>query len=172
MVLIDTKAMEPVNTWKRFASTALARCTDVLSRPSLNSCLRLTQRDGMRVDSATIGRWGEHLAAQWLRMQGRKVLYRNYRAPHGGEVDIVCRQKRLLTFVEVKTRTSTERGRPAEAVNRAKEKLILRGANAWLRMLDEADKIPTRCDIVEVILREGEKPQIDIIEGAFKLFDR
>ncbi|CAN5815409.1 YraN family protein [soil metagenome] len=132
----------------------------------------MTQRDGSRVDSATIGRWGEHLAAQWLRKQGRKVLYRNYRAPHGGEVDIVCRQKKLLMFVEVKTRTSTERGRPAEAVNAAKERLILRGAQAWLRMLDDPDKIPTRCDILEVILREGEKPQIDIIEGAFKVFDR
>lgn len=123
------------------------------------------------MDSATIGRWGEHLAAQWLRKHGRKVLYRNYRAPHGGEVDIVCRQKKLLTFVEVKTRTSTERGRPAQAVNAAKERLILRGAQAWLRMLDDADKITTRCDIVEVILRDGEKPQIDIIEGSFKVFD-
>lgn len=81
----------------------------------------------------------------------------------------MCRQRKLLTFVEVKTRTSTARGRPAEAVNAAKEKLILRGARSWLRMLDEADKIPTRCDIVEVILRDGEKPQIDIIEGAFKV---
>ncbi len=169
MGLSDTKVMERDSILKHFASTVLARCTDVLSRPSLSSNLRLTQHDGSRVSSATIGRWGEHLAAQWLRKHGRKILYRNYRGPHGGEVDIVCRQKKLLTFVEVKTRTSTERGRPAQAVNSAKEKLILRGAQAWLRMLEDADKIPTRCDIVEVILRDGEKPKIDIIEGAFKV---
>jgi hypothetical protein len=28
--------------------------------------------------------------------------------------------------------------------------------------------IPTRCDIVEVVLREGERPEIGIIEGAFR----
>lgn len=125
--------------------------------------------DGSRVDKDTIGAWGEHLAALWLRRHGRKIFYRNYRAPRGGEVDIVARHGKFLTFVEVKTRTSTGRGRPAEAVTPDKEQLILRGANAWLRMLDRTTSIPTRCDIVEVILRHGERPHITIIEGAFRV---
>lgn len=87
-------------------------------------------------------------------------------------MDIVCRHGKMLTFVEVKTRTSTERGRPAEAVTEAKERLVLRGAQSWLRQLDHADKIPTRCDIVEVILRDGQKPEISIIEGAFKVREK
>lgn len=119
-----------------------------------------------------IGRWGEDLAAQWLRSNGRKVLYRNYRAPGGGEVDIVCRHGKMLTFVEVKTRTFEGRERAAMAVDAAKEKLILRGARAWLRMLDETQEIPRRCDIVEVLLREGELPKVTIIEGAFKMRER
>ena len=124
------------------------------------------------MDKDTIGAWGEHLAAKWLRKHGRKVIYRNYRGPSDGEVDIVARHRKLLTFVEVKTRTSTGRGRPAEAVTADKERLILRGANAWLRMLDETPNIPTRCDIVEVILRDGEKPDITVIEGAFRVENR
>lgn len=120
------------------------------------------------MDKDTIGALGEHLAAQWLRSHGRKVLYRNYRAPGGGEVDIVARHRKTLTFVEVKTRTSTEWGRPADAVDAEKQKLILRGASAWLRMLDDAQNIPTRCDIVEVVLRDGEKPEIQVIEAAFR----
>lgn len=120
------------------------------------------------MDKDTIGAWGEHLAAQWLRRHGRKVLYCNYRAPGGGEVDIVARHRKTLTFVEVKTRTSTEWGRPADAVDAEKQKLILRGASAWLRMLDDAQNIPTRCDIVEVVLRDGEKPEIQVIEAAFR----
>lgn len=120
----------------------------------------------------TIGAWGEHLAAKWLRRHGRKVLYRNFRAPGGGEVDIVARHRKLLTFVEVKTRTSTERGRPADAVTKDKERLIIKGANAWLRMLDDSVNIPTRCDIVEVVLREGEKPEVSVIEGAFRADSR
>ena len=125
---------------------------------------------GQRVDSATIGRWGEHLAAAWLRKHGRKVLYKNYRAPQGGEVDIVCRQGKILTFVEVKTRTSTALGRPAEAVNAKKESLILRGARSWLRMLpNNGGDINVRCDVMEVILINGEKPELNVIEGAFRL---
>ena len=130
--------------------------------------MRLTKADGTRLDNATLGNWGEHLAAQWLRRHGRKVLYRNYRAGGGGEVDIVARHGAMLTFVEVKTRTSTSRGRPAEAVNKAKEQLILRGMQGWLRMLQDSQNIPRRCDIVEVILREGERPEISILEGALK----
>lgn len=130
--------------------------------------MRLTKADGTRLDNATLGIWGEHLAAQWLRKHGRKVLYRNYRAGGGGEVDIVARHGKMLTFVEVKTRTSTERGRPAQAVNKEKEKLILRGMDGWMRMLKDPQNIPRRCDIVEVVLREGERPEISILEGALK----
>ena len=43
--------------------------------------MRLTKPDGTRVGKDTIGAWGEHLAAAWLRRNGRRILYRNYRAP-------------------------------------------------------------------------------------------
>jgi putative endonuclease len=141
---------------------------DILSRPSLRTRIRLKKPDATRYDNATLGSWGEHLAAQWLRRNGRKVLYRNFRAGGGGEVDIVARHGKMLTFVEVKTRTSTARGRPAEAVNKAKEELIIRGMQGWLRMLDDSQNIPRRCDIVEVVLHEGERPVITILEGALK----
>lgn len=131
----------------------------------------MTTSKGHRVESRVIGDWGEHLAAKWLAKNGRKVLYRNYRGPKGGEVDIVCRHGDVLTFVEVKTRTSTDYGRPAAAVDSVKEKLILRGAQAWMRLLKEKESIKTRCDIVEVILSEGEKPKISVLEGAFRVAD-
>jgi len=130
----------------------------------------LKKRDGTPLDKDTIGKWGEHLAARWLRKHKRKVLYRNYRAPHGGEVDIVCRHGDTLNFVEVKTRTSTDFGRPGAAVTPEKEKLILRGARSWLKLLGDPD-VKTRCDIVEVVLREGERADIQIIEGALRIWD-
>lgn len=141
-----------------------------LTYPGLRTRIRLHRKDGTRVDNATLGLWGEHLAARWLQRHGRKVLYRNYRAPGGGEVDIVARHGPTLTFVEVKTRTSTARGRPAEAVNRAKEKLILRGAQSWLRMIRDRNStdIPRRVDIVEIVLTEGEPPSIGVLEGAIR----
>lgn len=113
-----------------------------------------------------VGRLGERIARAWLRGRGVKVLYRNFRAPGGGEVDVVAREGKVLLFVEVKTRTSEERGRPLEAVNREKQDLIRRGANEWLRLLGRRD-LPWRFDVVEVVLREGERPKVHRVEDAF-----
>jgi putative endonuclease len=115
-----------------------------------------------------LGRHGEKLAARHLRNNGHKILYRNFRAPEGGEIDIVARDKRCgqLVFVEVKTRSSEEFGRPFLAVDSEKQGLIIRGAMTWLRMLDMPD-IVFRFDVVEVITS---KPiAIRIIENAFQL---
>jgi putative endonuclease len=114
-----------------------------------------------------LGRAGETLAARYLRNHGHKILYRNFRSPHGGEVDLVCRDKRHneLVFVEVKTRSSEEFGRPLDAVDRKKRRLILRGAMTWLKMLDMPD-IVFRFDVVEVVM-PGEV--VRHIENAFWL---
>ncbi len=122
-------------------------------------------------DKDETGRRGERVAARWLWTRGCRVLYRNYRAPGGGELDVVCRDGDTLAFVEVKTRTSTAFGRPAQAVNLDKQALILRGADAWLRMLDHAADIPWRCDVVEVLLIAGQKPAVNWIRHAFHSAD-
>ncbi len=114
-----------------------------------------------------LGERGEKLAAQFLRRSGFKILYRNFRAPHGGEVDIVCRDDDTLVFVEVKTRSSEDFGSPAEAVNRDKQKLIARGAMAWLRLLDHSD-VFFRFDIVEIVIEEN-VPRFSLIKNAFEL---
>ena len=94
------------------------------------------------------------------------MLYRGFRARGGGEVDIVCRHVDTLVFVEVKTRTSLDYGRPVEAVGREKQKLIARGAFAWLRMLPETD-ILYRFDVVEVMVDSDGKARCEIVANAF-----
>lgn len=117
-----------------------------------------------------IGLIGEHMAVRYLRSRDRRVLYRNYRGPNRGEVDIVARHHDVLTFVEVKTRTSSAFGRPADAVTPDKQRLIQRGALAWLRLLGNP-KIKFRFDIMEVLLIPGELPQLHLIENAFQMPD-
>ena len=117
----------------------------------------------------SLGRRGERLAEKFLRRHGCKVLHRNFRAKGGGEVDLVLRDiaENTLVFAEVKTRTSDEGGRPADAVDFAKEALIARGARAWLRLLDRPE-VNFRFDIVEVVIGAG-KPRINVIKSAFLL---
>jgi putative endonuclease len=116
----------------------------------------------------TLGRRGEAIAAKFLRRHGHRILYKNYRAPEGGEVDIVARDKRHdeLVFIEVKTRTSEDFGAPSDAVDRKKRRLILRGAMKWLRMLD-FPAITYRFDIVEVVI--GPPLEVRHIENAFEI---
>lgn len=123
---------------------------------------------GRRLSHGEIGRLGEAVAARWLARHGRKVLYCNFRGANDGEVDIVARHRDVLTFVEVKTRTSTARGRPADAVGGDKQRLIQRGALDWLRLLGRP-RLKLRFDIAEVLLMEGEPPRVNVIENAFQL---
>jgi putative endonuclease len=120
-------------------------------------------------EAHALGRRGEDVAARQLKRDGYKVLYRNYRARGGGEVDVVCRDRKTdeLVFVEVKTRRTRDYGDPARQVDAEKQKLIARGALAWLRMLDNPD-ICFRFDIAEVVINDG-GTSVNVIQNAFSL---
>jgi putative endonuclease len=108
------------------------------------------------------------LARKFLRRNGYKILYRNFRGRSGGEIDIVARDHDTLVFVEVKARGGEEFGRPFVAVDSDKQRRIARGGLAWLRMLDEPD-ILFRFDVVEVVMTQDAKPRLELIKNAFQL---
>src|SRR4051812_49246263 len=107
-----------------------------------------------------LGVRGENLACRFLKRNRYKILYRNFRGRTGGEIDIVCREGDTLVFVEVKTRSREDFGRPLDSVDREKRRRIARGGLAWLRLLDNPD-IFFRFDVVEVIIRDGGSPHIE-----------
>jgi putative endonuclease len=53
------------------------------------------------------GRGAETIACWYLRLHGWRILARRARVP-GGEVDIVARRGRMLAFIEVKARATTD----------------------------------------------------------------
>jgi len=117
--------------------------------------------------NAWVGQRGEALAAKAVWRSGRKLLYRNYRPKRGGEVDLIYRDGDILVFAEVKTRTSGEFGGPAKAVDREKRSLIIRGASAWIKALHRPEGLLLRFDVIEVLLKDREVPQIRINEAVF-----
>ena len=100
------------------------------------------------------GRQGEDLAVGYLKKQGYRIIDRNVNTPFG-ELDIICRQKSVVVFVEVKTRSSHAFGRPYEAVGPDKQRRISRSASAWLAEKKWTDK-PARFDVISVTVREAE----------------
>jgi putative endonuclease len=121
-----------------------------------------------RAEHLERGTAGEKLACRHLRRNGYKVLYRNFRGRSGGEIDIVCRDDDTLVFVEVKTRSREDFGRPFEAIRPDQQRRISRGALAWLRMLDDPD-ILFRFDVVEILISDDAEPRIELIRNAFPL---
>lgn len=151
---------------KRFGFTALVATIVGRFSRSLNSPCCLKGTDGQARDRIWLGDYGEKVAADWLRSQGCKILARNFRGPRRGEVDIIARDHKLLLFVEVKTRRAGSKIRGLDAVGKDKQGLIERGANAWLKRLGTRD-LPWRFDVIEVNVKEGEKPKINHVRDAF-----
>jgi putative endonuclease len=89
------------------------------------------------------------------------VVARNWRCKDG-ELDLIVRAGRTFVFCEVKARTSTAFGAPAEAVTSDKQQRLRRLAARWLE--DDAPLRPTeiRFDVASVLGGE-----IDVLQGAF-----
>ena len=81
---------------------------------------------------------------------------------------MVCRDRDTLVFVEVKTRTREDFGRPLEAVHASQQRRISLGALAWLRLLGDPD-ILFRFDVVEVTMAEERELRIELVQNAFQL---
>jgi putative endonuclease len=118
----------------------------------------------MRVKDA-LGRFGEDVAARYLADAGFEILERNWRC-RDGEIDIVARDGPALVFCEVKTRSGTGFGLPADAVGRAKVARLRRLAARWLaeRRPDHAD---LRFDVVSVQRSYSAPLCVEHIKGAF-----
>ena len=85
---------------------------------------------------AALGSYGERVAVRALTDAGLQVLDRNWRC-RDGELDVIARDGDALVFCEVKTRTGTGFGHPAEAVTAVKRRRLRLLARAWLAAHDE-----------------------------------
>ncbi len=103
------------------------------------------------------GRRGEEEAVKFLRNKGYQIVERNVRSGLG-ELDIVCRFKSELIFVEVKAKVGEIWGSPEEMVNQRKlNKLRLLAEN-----YQKGFKGTRRIDVVAVVF--GRNEEVERIE--------
>jgi len=107
------------------------------------------------VDSQQLGQMGEDKAANFLRRRGYTIVSQNFRTRFG-EIDIIARDGNALVFVEVKTRSNTEYGTPAEAITKAKLAKIQCLIGYFVNKYQVA--IPIRFEVVAIV--EGQMPQL------------
>jgi putative endonuclease len=116
----------------------------------------------------TLGQRGERAAAKFLRRRGYKILATGDRLKHRDELDIVAADGRTVVFVEVKTRTSSLQGHPAEAVDATKQRKLTKLAVTFLKRHGLLD-YPARFDVIAITWPEGvKKPHIEHIQNAFE----
>jgi putative endonuclease len=80
-------------------------------------------------------------------------------------LDLVVRQGRTVVFCEVKTRSGSRFGVPAEAVGQAKQARIRRLAARWLA--DHRDRLETRPSIRRFDVAAILDGRLEILEAAF-----
>lgn len=118
-------------------------------------------------DSRLRGRWGEALAAEFLRRKGYRIAAAGWRCRFG-ELDLVAERGEFLCFVEVKLRGSERFGAGAEQVDRRKRERLRTTAELYLQQ--HPSPLQPRFDVVEILAPQGmatKRPGIRQIENAF-----
>lgn len=110
---------------------------------------------------------GELVALAYLVSCGWTIEAHRYRLGRH-DVDLVIRRQGMVAFVEVKTRCSLAYGAPCEAVGWRKRRTIGRMAAVWA--LNHGRWGDTyRFDVVEVLERAGQPPEVNHIPDAYRL---
>ncbi len=111
------------------------------------------------------GKLGEDFAATFLLKKGWRIVERNWRAGRG-EIDIIAWDpENLLVFVEVKTRAGESFGGPEGAIDRRKQRLMMRTAGFYMESINYEWAV--RFDVVAVIVRRGRLVTLRHVEDVF-----
>lgn len=116
--------------------------------------------------AGSLGEQGEGWACRHLQKQGYRILGRQVKGRYG-ELDIIASQGQTIVFVEVKARSKTDHGHPADAVNRDKQSKLTRAALEFLKRHKLLDR-RARFDVIAVTLDAAGEPQIEHFQNAFE----
>ena len=112
-----------------------------------------------------LGRRGEEEAARYLRGLGYRIVGRRKRVLRG-DIDIVALDGRTVVFVEVRTRSDTAHGHPAETVGHVKQRRIAELAAAYIRR-HRLEDCHVRIDVVAVTMSADGRPVVEHYQNAF-----
>jgi putative endonuclease len=119
----------------------------------------------------SLGERGELEAERFLKKLGYKILARGSRNKLG-ELDLVALDGKTIVFVEVKTRRSSDKGHPADAVDARKQAKLTRLALAYMKrhhLLEHS----CRFDVIAITWPDdNQPPKIEHYKNAFEATGR
>ena len=105
----------------------------------------------MKTENLKIGNLGEDIARQYLKRKGYVIIEYNHRNKYA-EIDLITRKRKTLIFVEVRTKTNEQFGRPEESIDKKKIYRLIRNAKAYLGKMHYEGL--ARIDAVCIVLSE------------------
>ena len=112
------------------------------------------------------GKWGEDQAATFLLPKGYLILKRNYRFQKA-EIDIVAQKEKTIVAVEVKTRTGNAVQAPFCAINKTKQRNLIKAIHFFAQQWNTP--VEVRMDAISVV-KKGEDIIFEHLEDAFPAF--
>ncbi len=113
-----------------------------------------------------IGKQGEALAADHLRQKNYTIIEKNFRCKLG-EIDIIAKDRHIVVFVEVRTKTSHTYGPAYNTVTYPKQKQVKRVALYYISKHNLV-KTQFRFDVIGIHIEpQTNQHQIDHIQSAF-----
>ncbi len=109
------------------------------------------------------GKKSEKFAAEWLQSHGYEIVYTNWRY-NKKEIDIIAKEKNLLVFIEVKSRSFWSDENPGDIVPMRKQKFLIKAAEAYMNY--NRIEMETRFDVIFIIYK-NEEIIIEHIKDAF-----
>lgn len=98
------------------------------------------------------GKIGEDIVVKYLEQNGYTIIERNFECRQG-EIDIIAKDKEEIVFIEVKTRTNENYGKPKEAVDKTKKKHIYKSSEFYV-YINHLENEPIRIDVIEVYKKQ------------------
>ena len=116
------------------------------------------------MDSKKLGFLGEGIAEKYLKDKRYKILDKNFSVrqklgPQKAEIDIIAKEKDIVSFIEVKTLSNKQSQffLPEDKVNFLKQRKIAKAAEIWLMK----NKMPLdskwQIDVISIIVDKDKK---------------
>lgn len=113
----------------------------------------------------SLGARGELEAERFLLRKGWLIISRGF-TTESGEIDLIAVDGKTLVFIEVKTRSSVDKGLPIDAVDDEKIRRICQVAEQFYYR-HQLEGTSVRFDVISILWEEESGPQVKHYQNAF-----
>ena len=118
----------------------------------------------MTINKRKKGQEGEKIACDYLIKNGYKIIETNYHYSKFAEIDIIACKNNVLTFVEVKARSTLNYGHPLESISHTKLERLFMAMMDYMTKNSNKKYSKFQLDVISII--GFNNPKIEHLENV------